>query len=59
VRTKVLASRVVVIKIVDAGKVLPGAVETRVFVSVAPVWVKVAPAMVVVIVPAANVVVIA
>lgn len=57
VRIKVLASRVVVIKIVDTGKVLPGAVDTRVSVWVAPAWVIVAPAIVVVIVPTANVVV--
>jgi hypothetical protein len=58
VRIRVLASCVVVIKIVDAGKVLPRAVETRVSVLVAPASVNVAPAIIVVIVSAANVVVI-
>jgi hypothetical protein len=53
----VLASRVVVSKIVEPGSVLPGAVDTRVSVAVAPAWVNVAPIIVVVIVPAAKVVV--
>lgn len=46
----VLAPCVVVIKIVEAGKVLPGAVDTRVSVRVSPAAVRVAPATVVTIV---------
>lgn len=57
VKTIVLAPCVVVMRTVDAGKVLPGAVETRVSVWVAPAWVMVAPAIVVVRVPAASVLV--
>ena len=57
VKIIVLAPWVVVIRIVEAGKVDPGAVEIRVCVSVAPACVRVAPAIVVVIVPAAKVVV--
>jgi hypothetical protein len=54
VKITVLAPCVVVINIVEAGRVLPGAVETKVWVSVAPACVRVAPAIVVVIVPAAK-----
>lgn len=57
VKMTVLPPWVVVIRTVDAGRVLPGAVETRVSVCVAPACVCVAPAIVVVIVPAARVVV--
>lgn len=57
VKMIVLAPWVVVIRIVEAGGVVPGAVETRVCVCVAPACVRVAPAIVVVIAPAAKVVV--
>lgn len=54
VKIIVLAPWVVVIRIVEAGRVDPGAVDTRVCVCVAPACVRV---IVVVIVPAAKVVV--
>ena len=57
VKITVLAPWVVVIRIVEAGSVVPGAVDTRVCVCVAPACVRVAPAIVVVTVPSAKVVV--